>query len=118
VPRIERYLVSIAEGFGSDSPGRGCFMTRATVDLAGLDEAVASKARRAYDDIPAAFAATLRTAQSRGEINGDADPHALGYLLVAVTRGIDCLAKAGVDGDILTSTARNSVTALSRPRSS
>jgi AcrR family transcriptional regulator len=116
--RIERYLVSVAERFGSESPRRGCFLTKATVDLAGLDEAVANRARRAYEDIAAAFAATLRTAQSTGEVDGDADPRALGYLLVTVIRGIDCLAKADVDTDILTCTARNAVTALPRPRNS
>jgi AcrR family transcriptional regulator len=114
--RIEHYLVSVAESFGTESPRRGCFLTKATVDLAGLDKAVADTARRAYSDIAAAFAASVRTAQSSGEIDGNADPDALGYLLVAVVRGIDCLAKAGVDSDILTSTARNAVAVLPRPR--
>jgi AcrR family transcriptional regulator len=113
--RLEHYLVSLAEHFGAESPHRGCFLTKATADLAGLDKAVADRARLAYDDIAATFATAIRDAQDAGEVDRNADPRTLGYLLLTVIRGIDCLAKADVDSATLTGTARSAIAMLPKP---
>jgi TetR/AcrR family transcriptional repressor of nem operon len=113
--RLERYLVSLAEQFGAESPHRGCFLTKATVDLAGLDKEVADRARLTYDDIATVFAATIRDAQEAGEVDSKADSRTLGYLLLTVIRGIDCLAKADVDSATLTKTARGAIGMLPKP---
>lgn len=112
--RLERYLVSIARAFAAESPHRGCFLTKATADLAGEDEQVAGVARRAFDEIAGIFADTIRDAQDAGEVDGDADCPALGYLLLSVMRGIDTIAKAGVDGATLERTARSAVALIPR----
>jgi hypothetical protein len=113
--RLERYLVSLAEHFGAESPHRGCFLTKATVDLAGLDQAVADRARLAYDDIAAIFATTVRDAQDAGEVDRKANSRTLGYLLLTVIRGIDCLAKANVDSTTLTRAAQSAIDMLPKP---
>jgi TetR/AcrR family transcriptional repressor of nem operon len=113
--RLERYLVSLAEHFGAESPHRGCFLTKATVDLAGLDQAVADRARLAYDDIAAIFATTVRDAQDAGEVDRKANSRTLGYLLLTVIRGIDCLAKADVDSATLTRAAQSAIDMLPKP---
>ncbi|MFF3565997.1 TetR/AcrR family transcriptional regulator [Streptomyces sp. NPDC002574] len=116
--RLENYLVSIADAFAAESPHRGCFLTKATADLAGEDEKVAQVARRAFDDLAGIFAATIRDAQDAGEAADRADSSALGYLLLSVIRGIDSIAKAGVDAATLERTARSAVAVIPRAGSS
>jgi AcrR family transcriptional regulator len=107
--RLETYLVSLAHVFGSESPHRGCFLSKATADLAGADTEVADRARAAFERIAATLAVTVRDAQQANEIDPDADPVVLGYLMLSVIRGIDCIAKAGVDEAVLRDTARATV---------
>ncbi|MFJ4851115.1 MULTISPECIES: TetR/AcrR family transcriptional regulator [unclassified Streptomyces] len=114
VARLEQYLVSIASAFAAESPHRGCFLTKATADLAGEDEKVAQVARRAFDELAGIFAATIRDAQTAGEVADHADADALGYVLLSVIRGIDSIAKAGVDAATLERTARSAVALVPR----
>jgi len=113
--RLGFYLVSLAEQFAAESPHRGCFLTKATADLAGLDKTVADRARLAYDDIAAILASVVREAQDAGEVDRAADSHAMGYLLLTVIRGIDNLAKADVDSAMLTRVARSAIDMLPNP---
>lgn len=109
IRRLEEYLISLAHLFGSESPRRGCFLTNATADLAAKDEAVAVQARRTFDGIAAVLASTVRDAQAAEEIDPEADATELGYLLVSVIRGIDCMARAGVEESVLTSAVRTAI---------
>ncbi|MFE4956114.1 TetR/AcrR family transcriptional regulator [Streptomyces sp. NPDC056653] len=112
VRRLEEYLISLAHLFGSESPRRGCFLTSATTDLAAKDEAVAVQARRTFDGIAAVLASTVRDAQAAEEIDPEADATELGYLLVSVIRGIDCMARSGVEESVLTSAVRTAIRML------
>ncbi|HWN31450.1 MAG TPA: TetR/AcrR family transcriptional regulator [Pseudonocardia sp.] len=113
--RLERYVLSLAHAFAAESPHRGCFLSKATADLAGADPAVAERARDAFDRIAGTLAEAIGDAQRAGEIDAAADPRTLGYLLLTVIRGIDCVAKAGVDRSTLSDTARAAVALLPRP---
>jgi AcrR family transcriptional regulator len=113
--RLEQYVVSLAHAFAAESPHRGCFLSKATADLAGADQAVAERARDAFDRIAGILGAAIRDAQRANEIDPAADPRTLGYLLLSVIRGIDCIAKAGVDPSTLSDTARAAITLLPRP---
>lgn len=105
--RLEHYLVSLADAFAAESPRRGCFLTKVTADRAGEDETVTQTARRAFEDLADALAAAIRDAQDEGEVADHVDCMALGYLLLSVVRGIDSMAKAGVDEATLRRTARS-----------
>jgi AcrR family transcriptional regulator len=107
--RLERYVVSLADAFATESPRRGCFLTKVTADRAGEDGMVAGTARRAFEDLAGALASAIRDAQDAGEVAEHVDATALGYLLLSVVRGIDCMAKAGVDGTTLRQTARSAL---------
>ncbi|MEV6175217.1 TetR/AcrR family transcriptional regulator [Streptomyces sp. NPDC051954] len=104
--RLEEYLISLAHLFSSESPRRGCFLTNATTDRAGKDPAVAEQSKRAFDGIAAEIASALRAAQVAGEVDPEASATEWGYLLLSVIRGIDTLARAGVEEPVLTNTAR------------
>ncbi|MET7898805.1 TetR/AcrR family transcriptional regulator [Streptomyces mirabilis] len=113
--RIEKYLTSIARDFSRDTEHRGCFLSRGTVDLAPSDAAVAQKARESFDLIAKAFADAVREAQEVGEVDTNADARLLGYLMLTVIRGIDTVAKAGVDEETLVNTVRTAVALLPAP---
>jgi AcrR family transcriptional regulator len=110
--RLEAYLVSLAHLFGSESPRRGCFLTNATADLAGKDPAVAEESKRAFDGIAAELASAVRAAQAAGEVGPEADAPEWGYLMLSVIRGIDSLARAGIEEPILTRTALTALRTL------
>ncbi|MEV6995885.1 TetR/AcrR family transcriptional regulator [Streptomyces sp. NPDC093228] len=112
--RLERYLVSIASAFAAESPHRGCFLTKGTVDVASEDEKVAQVARRAFESLADIFAATIREAQEEGEVTDDADSSVLGYLILSVIRGIDSIAKADIDGTMLERAAHTAVALIPR----
>jgi AcrR family transcriptional regulator len=112
--RLERYVVSLADAFATESPRRGCFLTKVTADRAGEDDMVAGTARRAFEDLAGALASAIRDAQDAGEVAEHVDATALGYLLLSVVRGIDCMAKAGVDGTTLQQTARSALDLIPR----
>ncbi|MFE4821602.1 TetR/AcrR family transcriptional regulator [Streptomyces sp. NPDC056704] len=114
IARLECYLVAVANVFAYESPHRGCFLSKVTADRAGEDEKVAQTARRAFDDLAGAFAATIRDAQDAGEVADDVDPSALGYVLLSVIRGIDSIAKADVDGVMLEQTVRSALALIPR----
>ena len=116
VARIKVYVESVMELSCSGSPRRGCFLSKATADLAGQDADVATLARTALDRIAEALATAVRAAQSAGEVDPQADADALGYLLLAVSRGIDSVAKAGVDAGVLRNTAVTAIDLLLKPR--
>jgi TetR/AcrR family transcriptional regulator, transcriptional repressor for nem operon len=116
VKRIEAYLLALADVFACQSPRIGCYLTKATVDLAAIDDAVAEIARCAYENIAGAFEAAVREAQSAGEVDREADAGAQAFLMLAVIRGMDCLARTGVEGSVLRRTVRAALVALGNPR--
>ncbi|WP_217559267.1 TetR/AcrR family transcriptional regulator [Streptomyces sp. GbtcB6] len=110
--RIGHYLMDITGQMSRQSPPDGCYLTKATVDQAAADGAVAKIARDAYENIAGAFESAVREAQSAGEVAADRDARGFGYLLLSVLRGVDCLSRTGVTTDILTATAQAALTSL------
>ena len=112
--RLERYVVSLADAFATESPRRGCFLSKVTADRAGEDDMVAGTARRAFEDLAGALASAIRDAQDAGEVAEHVDATALGYLLLSVIRGIDNMAKAGIDATTLRQTAQSALELIPR----
>ena len=112
VKRVEAYLLGITDHTTRQSPRLGCYLTKVTVDLAAMDDEVAKIAKATYQEIAGAFEAAVREGQAVGEVDPDKDAKALGYLMTATIRGIDCLARSGMAGSILVATARAALSAL------
>ncbi len=93
--RIRAYL--LANAHGSAGNPRGCLLARGTSELAGVDEAVAARARRAYTELSEIFARTVAAAQRAGDIDPAADAHALADLILAVHRGTEALGRGGAE---------------------
>ena len=75
----------------------GCLLAKGTAELASEDEAVAARSLAAYDTLLDSCRQLVEQAQRAGLVDAAADPGALGGLVVATHRGLEALAKAGVD---------------------
>ncbi|MFF4732789.1 TetR/AcrR family transcriptional regulator [Streptomyces mirabilis] len=104
--RIEQYLLSIARDFASQTPRRGCFLAKATTELAQCDEEVAQHARRTFDELAATFADALRETRGTPTPANDTVARDEGYHLVSVLLGLDCLARAGATRTVLEAAVR------------
>lgn len=110
--RVTAYLLDVVGQMIEQSPHVGCYLTKATVDLAAIDSAVAKIAKDAYENIAGAFELAVREAQSAGQVSPEKDAKGLGLLLLSVIRGVDCMSRAGVGADVLTATAQAGLAAL------
>jgi TetR/AcrR family transcriptional repressor of nem operon len=93
--RVRAHLLANARG-SAQNP-RGCLLARGTAELAGRDPDVASRARRAHEELAGAYAAAVGAAQRAGDVAADADPGALGLLLLGIHRGTEALGRGGAD---------------------
>ncbi|MGW5475073.1 TetR/AcrR family transcriptional regulator [Streptomyces sp. NPDC004008] len=112
VRRVEDYLLGVIDGTFLRSPRRGCYLTKVTVDLAAIDEEVAKIAKSAYEEIAGALEAAVREGQAAGEVDPGKDARALGCLMLATIRGIDCLARSGMADSVLRDTAHAALSTL------
>lgn len=97
--RIHAHL--LANAATSACNPRGCLLARGTSELAGHDEAVATRARQAFLGLGGVYAGAVESAQRAGDIAADADPRALGNLLLAIHRGTEALGRGGADEPML-----------------
>jgi AcrR family transcriptional regulator len=75
----------------------GCLLAKGTAELASEDDAVAARSLDAYETLLDSCRQLVEQAQRAGLVDPDADPVALGGLVLTTHRGLEALAKAGVD---------------------
>jgi len=110
--RIRAYLLEDAHGAAGNP--RGCLLARGTSELAGVDEDVADRSRRAYEQLSAVLAGAVEGAQRAGHIDPAADPRALGDLTLAVHRGIEALGRGGAQEPALCAIAETFMATCAR----
>jgi TetR/AcrR family transcriptional repressor of nem operon len=91
--RLRTHLLDNASSSAGNP--RGCLLARGTAELAGTDEAVAERSRRAYEELGAVYTRAIEAAQRAGDIDPAADPRPLGDLVMAVHRGVEALGRGG-----------------------
>lgn len=109
--RIKAQMLKVALALSDDGRQDSLF-TKATVELGHYDTDVAASAIDGFTRLEAIYCHCIIDAQGSGEIAADADPHALAAYFVAVTRGMEVLAAAGVGRTELTSIATTSLSAI------
>lgn len=75
----------------------GCLLAKGTAELAWENEAIAARSLAAHEALLASSRQLIEQAQRAGLVDPEADAAALGGLVVATHRGLEALAKAGVD---------------------
>ncbi|WP_374107403.1 TetR family transcriptional regulator C-terminal domain-containing protein [Nocardioides sp. cx-169] len=93
---------------------RGCLLARGTAELAWENDAIAARSHAAFESLFASCRQLVEQAQAAGHIDAHADAAVLGGLIVATHRGLEALAKAGVDPATLQHIATAAVDSFAR----
>ncbi|WP_420366063.1 TetR/AcrR family transcriptional regulator [Curtobacterium sp. L3-7] len=75
----------------------GCLLSKGTAELASEDAAIAARSLAAYCTLLDSCQQLVEQAQRAGLVDPEADASALGGLVLTTHRGLEALAKAGVD---------------------
>ncbi|WP_193607026.1 TetR/AcrR family transcriptional regulator [Nocardioides lijunqiniae] len=87
----------------------GCLLAKGTAELAWENEAVAARSLAAFESLFDSCRRLVEQAQSAGHVDPDADAAEIAGLIVAMHRGLEALAKAGVAPATLNSIATAAV---------
>jgi TetR/AcrR family transcriptional regulator, transcriptional repressor for nem operon len=106
--RLRGLIRHIADTAGTtSSPPISCFLSKATAELAALDPEVARLAQRAFQRIEDVLTKALSAAERAGAVSDSLDPRSTARHILAVLRGLEALAAAGVDRAVLVDAARS-----------
>lgn len=76
---------------------RGCLLAKATAELAWESDAIAARSLAAFEALLDSCRQLVEQAQRAGHLDPAADAAVLGGLVLTTHRGLEALAKAGVD---------------------
>lgn len=91
--RLRAWLLTSAGPAG----GPGCLLAKATAELVPEHPAVTARALAAHEALLDSCQGLVEQAQRAGQVDPAADAAALGGIIVSTQRGLEALAKAGVD---------------------
>jgi AcrR family transcriptional regulator len=122
--RLRDYLHRAVHGvpFTADVPpaddraAASCFAAKMALELGAHDAEVQRLAAACFSVVTSAVAECLRAAQRNGDIDPDAVPDDLAYLLVTVVRGTDIVGAYGHSAARLTAIAESAFALLPRAR--
>ncbi|MGO4423388.1 TetR/AcrR family transcriptional regulator [Streptomyces sp. MCAF7] len=122
--RLHAYLLRAVHGVplaadvppASDRAGAACFAAKMALEIGASDAEVKRLANDCFSVVATAVAECVRAAQRNGDIDPDADPDDLAYLLLSVIRGTDVIGAYGHSPARLTSIAESAFALLPRPR--
>ncbi|MEV5493653.1 TetR/AcrR family transcriptional regulator [Streptomyces bobili] len=122
--RLHAYLLRAVHGVplaadvppASDRAGAACFAAKMALEIGASDSEVKRLANDCFSVVRTAVAECVRAAQRNGDIDPEADPDDLAYLLLTVIRGSDVVGAYGHSPDRLTSIAESAFALLPRPR--
>jgi TetR/AcrR family transcriptional regulator, transcriptional repressor for nem operon len=98
-----------------DRAAAACFAAKMALELGASDPEVKRMANACLSVVVTAVAECVRAAQRSGDIDPDADPDDLAYLLLTIVRGIDVVGAYGHSPARLTSIAESAFALLPRP---
>jgi AcrR family transcriptional regulator len=97
-----------------DRAAAACFAAKMALELGASDPEVERMAKACFSALATAVAACVRAAQRNGDLDSDADPDDLAYLLLTVIRGTDIVGAFGHSPARLTSIAESAFALLPR----
>jgi AcrR family transcriptional regulator len=100
----------------SDRAAAACFAAKMALEIGASEPEVQRMANDCFSVVATAVAECVRAAQRNGDIDPDADPDDLAYLLLTIIRGIDVVGAHGHNPARLTSIAQSAFALLPRPR--
>jgi TetR/AcrR family transcriptional regulator, transcriptional repressor for nem operon len=109
---VDGFLRLSAAGPAADIAHRGCLLAKATAELSRSDGEVIARARATFTAIEDLLTTAVERAQQDGTLIPDAPARDLARLVLATTRGMEALGKAGMDGASLASVAETTIRLL------
>ncbi len=99
--RLRAYLVKSAR-FVHDDPDRlGCMVTGFVIEGVDHDPQANERVRQALRRIESSLTECVQAAQRHGDLEPEAGAYEISQLLMAVNRGMEVMAKAGLDAAAL-----------------
>ncbi|MFC4536663.1 TetR/AcrR family transcriptional regulator [Sphaerisporangium dianthi] len=95
----------------------GCLLAKATAELASENTAIATRSLATYEILLDSCRRLVEQAQRAGHLDPAADAEALGGLILATHRGLEALAKAGVDAKTRNRIADAAIDSIALPAS-
>jgi TetR/AcrR family transcriptional regulator, transcriptional repressor for nem operon len=99
--RLRRLFTAMADSLGRPGPQRACLLAKSAAELGATDPEVAGRARQTFTTIADLLHAAVEQAQAEGDIPADRDARRTANHLLAVLRGMEALAQAGMDETVL-----------------
>ena len=120
--RLHGYLLRAVHGVplagdvppAADRTAAACFAAKMAMEIGASDSEVQHLAADCFSVVTTAVAECVRAAQRHGDLEGDADPDDLAFLLVTVIRGTDVVGAYGHSAARLTSIAESAFALLPR----
>jgi len=122
--RLRAFLLGAVDGVpladdvppAPDRAAAACFAAKTALELGNSDPEVARIAHATFSAVATSVAECVRAAQRSGDLDLDADPEDLAYLVLTIIRGIDAAGASGQSLRRLTSIAESAFALLPRPR--
>jgi AcrR family transcriptional regulator len=92
---LERLRAWLLSTLGTDR--YGCLLAKGTAELASEDDAIAARSLDTHNSLLDSCHQLVEQAQRAGLVDPTADAEALGGVVLATHRGLEALAKAGVE---------------------
>jgi TetR/AcrR family transcriptional repressor of nem operon len=118
--RLHMFLLDSVHGvpLGPDLPPAEeratavCLGSKIALELGVTDAEVAHKVNASFEVVQASLAACVRAAQRSGDLDPQADPNELAWLIFTIVHGIDIIGAAGRSLSCLTSVAEHAFACL------
>ena len=118
--RLHRFLLASVDGvpLAADVPPAddrvvtACFAGKMALELGTSDPDVQRRVTATFAVVAESLAQCVRAAQRNGDLDPEADPNALAWLLLTVTRGMDVIGATGQEPGRLTSIAESAFDSL------
>lgn len=112
--RLHAYLVKSARFVHDDPDQLGCMVTGFVVEGVDHDPQASARVRQALTRIEGSLTECVQAAQRHGDLDPEEDAPGISQLLMAINRGLEVLAKAGLDSVALEHVADHAFEGLPR----
>ncbi|WP_432177435.1 TetR/AcrR family transcriptional regulator [Streptomyces sp. NBC_00063] len=95
--RLRAYLLKSARVVHDDPDGLGCMVTGFVVEGVDHDPQARARVRQALARIEGSLTECVQAGQRHGDLDPEADAPEISQMLMAVNRGMEVMARAGLD---------------------
>lgn len=113
---IDDFLHALVDRARDDAENKGCLLTNTAAGLYGCNDAMTVWIRDTLTMLEDVLTNVVERGQDRGEISKTSNARAFARFLVGTAQGINVMARAKPDDQMLTDIADSALLALSPPR--